>query len=299
MASALKIGSIAAALCLAATAVNANGAPAAYYPSLGYGQTPPPDEVEGPPYASVGEPVYQNGPPDDRNDDRGPPRGYTGDPAYGGYGYSGYGPGPGEDGYRPAEGDGRGHAEFGRHGSSSYGSSGYSEQSHGVYTSRSEQDYGYDSGWRAEGSRGEGRNEAYSGGAYSGDSRGYAGSSVERYDYDSGWRIQGREEGGGPPRDCRYARPDHPMPGPHEVCPAMDHRGMHLPDSFFADSGGVGPDFINGGGGGGGGFVVVGSGARAGAFASASASARVSVGVRARGHGGGHGGMKHGCGCGH
>ena len=41
MANALTLGLIAVALSLGASAALADGAPAAYYPSLGYGQAPP------------------------------------------------------------------------------------------------------------------------------------------------------------------------------------------------------------------------------------------------------------------
>ncbi len=46
MANALTPGLIAAALSLAASAALADGAPAAYYPSLGYGQAPPPRQAQ-------------------------------------------------------------------------------------------------------------------------------------------------------------------------------------------------------------------------------------------------------------
>ena len=77
---------------------------------------------------------------------------------------------------------------------------------------------------------------------------------------------------------------------------------VNVPDSFFADTGGVGPAFADYGGGGGGGYVIAEGGAFAGASASASASARVSVSIGFRGHGGGGGGYRppsHGCGCSH
>ena len=52
MASALTSGLIAAILTLSASAALADGAPAAYYPSLGYGQTAPDDSYvdQAPPY---------------------------------------------------------------------------------------------------------------------------------------------------------------------------------------------------------------------------------------------------------
>src|SRR5207248_2402017 len=106
----------------------------------------------------------------------------------------------------------------------------------------------------------------------------------DEYDYDSGWRF--RRIPLGPDCNCvhreRFAESEH------------------LPDSFFADAGGVGPDeFMFGGGGGGG--VVVGGGASAGSFAFASASARASasIGIHIGRHGGGgHHGGHMGCGCG-
>lgn len=108
----------------------------------------------------------------------------------------------------------------------------------------------------------------------------------DEYDYDSGWRF--RRIPLGPDCNCGGVRRER------------FETSERLPDSFFADAGGVGPDeFVFGGGGGGG--VVVGGGASAGSFAFASASARASasVGIRIGRHGGGgHGGhMSHGCGC--
>jgi hypothetical protein len=111
------------------------------------------------------------------------------------------------------------------------------------------------------------------------DDHAYAGASREEYDDDSGWRAHWRK---GPPR------------GPRER--AADY-GAHIPDSFFADAGGVGPDEFAWGGGGGG-YVIGGAsgGAYASAYASASASAHVSA--RFGRHGGGHDGhVSHGCGC--
>ena len=291
MVSAPKFGLIAVALsagiwALSGAAATAGGAPAAYYPSLGYGQTPPQYDV-GPPEASVGEPVYQDAP----DDDRGPPRGYVGEPAHGGYGY---GPDRDDQDYPPPEDYSRSHHEAyqGRDGYGASGSSSYSSQSYGASTSRSEEEYGYDSGWRAQ------NLDTEHGSHHDGD-RGhtYGSASVDTYDYDSGWQVRGEEHGG--PPDCRFEH-DQRADRPHRGCPILAPREERLPDSFFADAGGVGPDYISGGGGGGGGFVVVGAGAGAGAFASASASAHVSVGVHVGVHGhGGHGGMPHGCGCGH
>lgn len=173
-------------------------------------------------------------------------------------------------------------------------------ESYSARTTRSSEDYGYDSGWREQG-RDEGQaphsdayaeagHEGYGGGeSYSGGWGGrygvrrgahYASLSVSSYEYDSGWRESGQVES-----------------GPRHV------QGERLSDTFFADSGGVGPAWINGGGGGGG-FFILGSGGGGGssfASAHASASARVSIGVRAHGgyKGGGYhgGGGKHGCGC--
>ncbi len=282
MASAPKLGLIAVVWALSGAAATAGGAPAAYYPSLGYGQTPPVYDV-GPPDASVGEPAFYNSP-----DDRGPPGGHVGEPAHGGYGA-----GRDDQDYPPPEhyGHGRHQTDQGRDGHGASGSSSDSSQSYGAYTSRSEQEYGYDSGWRSQESERGSRHDADEG-------RTYGSATVDQYDYDSGWRVRGEEHGGAP--DCRYEH-DQRADREHSACPPVASRDIRLPDSFFADAGGVGPDFIEGGGGGGG-FVAVGSGASASAFASASASARVSVGVRVgvHGHGhGGHGGMPHGCGCGH
>ena len=306
MASALKLGLIAAVLGLAGGAVSAGAAPAAYYPSLGYGQTPVRAYTGEPAYydapsASTGDPADYDPPP---GYDRGPPRGHVGQPAYG------YGPGPGDDDYPSPDLYGRGHVGYGAYGGSSYGgsSSSSSGQSYGSYSSRSEQDYGYDSGWRSQDSGHE--DSGHEGSGYGGsgeerrhddgdrgDHRGYAGATIDQYDYDSGWRSHGQESGG--PLMCPFAHEHHPDPPPHPVCPTLAPHSERLSDSFFADAGGVGPAYMNGGGGGGG-YVVMGSGASAGAsaFASASASAHVSVSVHGRSHGGGHG-MRHGCGCGH
>jgi len=129
-----------------------------------------------------------------------------------------------------------------------------------------------------------GRERGYS------DERAFGGGHVygevrrDEYEYDSGWHF--RRIPLGPDCNCQVQR-------------ERFSQSERLPDSFFADTGGVGPDeFMFGGGGGG---VVVGGGASAGSFAFASASARASasVGVRIGRHGGGgHGGhMGHGCGC--
>jgi hypothetical protein len=94
----------------------------------------------------------------------------------------------------------------------------------------------------------------------------------------------------------RYVAPLPPAPAPvieREV--EVVDKSVSLPGSFFGDSGGVGPAFIDTGGGGG--FVIAEGGAFAGAHASASASATISIAFRGRGHG-----MPpmrpHGCGCG-
>jgi hypothetical protein len=63
---------------------------------------------------------------------------------------------------------------------------------------------------------------------------------------------------------------------------------VQLPDTFFADAGGVGPAFVDYGGGSGGGVAIVeaNAGGRASAFASASASAsaRISIAFNAQQH---------------
>jgi hypothetical protein len=82
----------------------------------------------------------------------------------------------------------------------------------------------------------------------------------------------------------RYVAPLPPAPPPvveREV--EIVDNSVSLPVGFFADSGGVGPSFIDAGGGGGG-FVIEQAQAFAGARASASASASVSVAFRFRGH---------------
>lgn len=277
MARAFVLGVIGAAWVLSAPVAMAGGAPVAYYPSLGYGQSAPdygPDY--GPPPAYAPPPAY------------GPP------PAYPPPAYDRGAPPPPPERYE-------------RRG---YDEGGYGADRRETYESRSEFEAGYDSGWRPAG----GDRSAYDqGGAYAydrerqqGDERAYAASSRQEYDYDSGWRI--RELGPAPQGApmCPYARPEAPPP-PRPVCPSAayyDHRfvqeGEYIPDTFFADTGGVGPDELEWGGGGGGGYVVGGASAGAFAEASASASANVSVGVRLGRHGGGHHGgghMPHGCGC--
>ena len=99
----------------------------------------------------------------------------------------------------------------------------------------------------------------------------------------------------------RYVAPLPPPPPPviEREVEVVDN-SVSLPGSFFGDSGGVGPAFIDTGGGGGG-FIFAGGGAQAFAGAHASASATISIGFRGRG---GHGMppghmMSHGCGCGH
>ena len=123
------------------------------------------------------------------------------------------------------------------------------------------------------------------------DERAFGGEHVygevrrDEYDYDSGWHF--RRIPLGPDCNCHVQR-------------ERFAESERLPDSFFADAGGVGPDdFVFGGGGGGG--VVVGGGASAGSFAFASASARASasVNIHVGRHGGGHGGGHMSCGCGH
>jgi hypothetical protein len=100
----------------------------------------------------------------------------------------------------------------------------------------------------------------------------------------------------------RYVAPLPPAPPPvvEREVEVVDN-SVGLPMGFFADSGGVGPSYIDTGGGGGG-FVISEGQAQAGAHASASASATISIAFRGGGrppmhgmpppHGGG------GCGCG-
>jgi len=96
----------------------------------------------------------------------------------------------------------------------------------------------------------------------------------------------------------RYVAPLPPAPPPAPP-PVVEREvevvddSVALPVGFFADSGGVGPAFIDTGGGGGG-FVIEQGQAFAGAHASASASATISIAFRGRGHNM----PPHGCGCG-
>jgi hypothetical protein len=88
---------------------------------------------------------------------------------------------------------------------------------------------------------------------------------------DDGWRSNDQYCGCAPPV-VRREIVIHEAP-PEET--------VHLSDAFFADSGGVGPTFIDTGGGGGG-FAIAESNANANASASAFASAQVSVQVNER-----------------
>ena len=95
----------------------------------------------------------------------------------------------------------------------------------------------------------------------------------------------------------RYVAPLPPAPPPvvEREVEVVDN-SVSLPGSFFGDSGGVAPAFIDTGGGGGG-FVITEGGAQAFAGAHASASATISIAFRGRGHD--MPPMKpHGCGCG-
>lgn len=113
---------------------------------------------------------------------------------------------------------------------------------------------------------------------------GYGGGYVESqgYDYHGFWKDKG---------------PYRPVAHCGQPVPRGCAGGLRIPSSFFADGGGVGPDWIGGGGGGGGAVVIGGAGAGAGASAYASARASVHVSGGFRGHGGkgGH----HGGGCCH
>ena len=254
MAGPLKIGPIAAALALCAGAAWAGEAPAAYYPSLGYGQVPPWVYAEAPGHGQVAPDhdralVYGERP-------EGPPPGYVGEPAYGpdfgaerGLPEPEFAPDPGP--YGPGEGLGeRGY------------DSGWVEQERAgpgyrSYFGSRVQTYDYDSGWR--GSRSE--------------DPGIAPPQPlppvgQGYGYSDGrsWRPCCAPP---PPCPCRRMRPV-----------AYLQPGLRLDDRFFAGSGGVGPAFI--GGGGGGVYVVSSGGASTSATAFAAASARASVSIRGR-----------------
>jgi hypothetical protein len=100
----------------------------------------------------------------------------------------------------------------------------------------------------------------------------------------------------------RYVRPLPPPLPPvveREREVEVVDNSVSLPGGFFADSGGVGPAFVDFGGGGGGGFVIEQGQAFAGAHARASASASATISIAFRGRGHGMPPMKmHGCGCG-
>ena len=93
----------------------------------------------------------------------------------------------------------------------------------------------------------------------------------------------------------RYVAPLPPPPPVVEREVEVVDNSVSLPGGFFADSGGVGPAFVDFGGGGGGGVVI----AQGSAFAGARASASANISIAFRG--GGHMRpmhMMHGCGCG-
>jgi hypothetical protein len=94
---------------------------------------------------------------------------------------------------------------------------------------------------------------------------------------------------GPPSRDWRMRGETRRHSGPHVLYGQLDSE--RLPDGFFADAGGVGPEVIAGGWSGGY-WISVPSGSRAIASARAGASAFVGVRVHVDGHGPGHG-----CGC--
>ena len=252
MHSALKLSALGAALALFGSVAVAGDAPAAYYPSLGYGQSDPIYEVA--PGGYVDEPAYANGPDYDQGPayigepaygpNPGPPRGYVGEPARGPGGPCCGGPPP------PP-----------------------------CHCARPRPPL---------------PPVVYGQGEHRFDERSFGGGHVygevrrDEYDYDSGWHFRRIPL---PSADCRCGHVERERLVESE----------RVPDSFFADTGGVGPDEFFGGGGGGGG-VVIGGGASAGAFAFASASARASasIGIRIGRHGGGGhmgGHMMHGCGC--
>lgn len=232
-----------------------------------------------------------------------------------------------------AKGDGRWERhDLGEHhdggerwsGAQGFASGGWSRggESYSAHTDKVVREYGFDSGWhdagrafvhhQEDGDGGhhmfegrihpEGMDHTYHyaqgwGGRYGvapnlGHSYGHV--TVDKYEYDSGWRTSDGERAPPPPPPC------HEMHGyGPDGCGVRYEEDVHVPDTFFADTGGVGPDWIDSGGGGGGFGFVEGSG-RASASAFASASARVSIGFH--GHGGGHkgghmGGHKSGCGC--
>ena len=236
MLSALKLSALGAVLALMGSAAVAGDAPAAYYPSLGYGQSGIEEVAPG---GYVDAPAYADGP---GYDDRyGPPPGYEAPPP-------------------PRRPPGPCHCAVRRPPPPPI-----------VYGERERERSGY----------GERRIEG---------EHVYGEVRRDEYDYDSGWHYRRIEL---PPEGCR--------------CGGIQRERYteveHMPDTFFADAGGVGPDVFEGGGGGGGGVIVGGgAGASAGAFAFASASARASasIGIHIGRHGGGgHGGghMMHGCGC--
>ena len=257
MAVPLKIAPIAGALALCAgtawtgLAVTppawAGEAPAAYYPSLGYGQVPPWVYAEAPGHGQVAAAhdralVYGEGP-------EGPPPGYAGEPAYGpDYAYGsdfepGARPDPGAYGPPDEQGYDTGWIEQERSGP------GYRS-----YSGSRVQSYEYDSGWR-----GSGWEEPDAGPP-----------PPPGYSDGRSWRPWAE------PPPCPRVQP-HPR---HRFCPAAYHGELGLKTGFFLGSGGVGPAFIGRGGGGGRVYLVSGAGAGAFASASASAVARASVGTR-------------------
>jgi len=253
MAVPLKIAPIAGALALCAGAAWAGlaatapawagEAPAAYYPSLGYGQVPPWVYAQAPGHGQVAPShdralVYGDAP-------EGPPPGYAGGPAYG----PDFGPGPdfapdpGSYGPPDEQGYDTGWIERERSGP------GYRS-----YSGSRMRTYEYDSGWRGSG-------------WYEPDA-----GPPPPAGYSDGRRWRPWRE----PPPCPQVQP-HPR---HRFCPAAYHGELRFKTGFFLGSGGVGPAFIGRGGGGGRVYLV--SGARAGASGSARAAAvaRASVGAR-------------------
>jgi hypothetical protein len=261
----IKIGPIVGALALCAGAgwtslAGAGEAPAAYYPSLGYGQVPPWTYAEAPGHGQVPAAhdralVYG-----------GPPPGYVGEPAYG----SDFGP----EGGIPEPEFAPGHRAYGPPREEGYDSGWVERERAGPdwrsYSGSRVQTYDYDSGWR-----GSVPAEREIGPPQPLPPVGHG----NRYSDGRSWRPCCAPPPPCPPRRC--------------VRPMAHHQpSLRLNDRFFVGSGGVGPAYFSGSSGGGGVYVVSGGGGRASANSSAfaSASARASASVRGRGRVGGHGG---------
>lgn len=218
----------------------------------------------------VGEPAFY----DDRDfgdDGYEDPPAYAGEPAYGDDGYGGRASTGGplyagdDDAERPA-----------RTGGPLYADEGYGRGDAYAYRER-----GGGSGYRREEYRSEGYSGRYEDGEYREERWAGGGGYEEGY----GWRDD--ERGGERRVKRKWTCANAPVEKAWKMgCPGAGELRLSG-DFFYGATGGVGPEYIDGGGGGGGGVAVAGAGAGAGAFAYAQAGASVNIrigGGKRRGH---------------